>query len=111
MYLESSKDILYLVLAFCALWFTAFVCWAMYYLISILRDASRTVKDVHDRIRSIEEMIRGVREKIEQSFGSFGIVAAGMKMLASYLKERKEKAAAKVREVAKDIKKKAAKMM
>jgi hypothetical protein len=109
-YLESSKDILFLVLAFCALWFTAFVCWALYYLISILRDASRTVHDIREKIHAIDEAVRAVRERIENSFGSFGAVATGVRMLGSYLMKRKEKAAEKMREAAKEIKKKAAKI-
>jgi hypothetical protein len=105
-YLESSKDILFLVLAFCILWFTAFVCWALYYVITILRDASNAVSDIRDRIAAIDEAVRTVREKVESSFGSFGIAAAGMKMLGSYLAKRKEKAVEKAERVATKIKKK-----
>jgi hypothetical protein len=110
MYLESSKDILYVVLAFCVLWFTAFVCWALYYVITILRDASHAIRDIRDRLEAIDRAMAAVREKVEASFGSFGIVAAGMKMLASYLAKRGARAAEKARDVAKDVKKKASKM-
>ena len=106
MYLESSKDILFLVLAFCVLWFTAFVCWALYYVITILRDASNAVSEIRDRIAASDEAVRTVREKVEASFGSFGIAAAGMKMLGSYLAKRKEKAVEKAERVATKIKKK-----
>jgi len=110
MYLESSKDILYLVLAFSVLWFTAFVCWALYYVITILRDASNAVSDIRDRIAAIDEAVRMVREKVEASLGSFGIAAAGIKMLGGYLAGRKEKAAEKAGRVAEKIKKKVSKM-
>jgi hypothetical protein len=109
-YLESSKDILFLVLAFCALWFTAFVCWALYYVITILRDGAHAVREIRDRIQAIDEAVRAVREKIEHSLGSFGIVATGLKMLGSYLARRKDKAVEKAREVAGDLKKRAKKM-
>jgi hypothetical protein len=110
MYLESSKDILFLVLAFCALWFTAFVCWALYYVITILRDASNAVSEIRDRIAAIDEAVRLVREKFESSFGAFGIAASGMKMLGSYLAKRKDKVAAKAAKVAEKVKKKAGKL-
>ncbi len=110
MYLESSKDILYLVLAFSILWFTAFVCWALYYVITILRDASNAVSEIRDRIAAIDEAVRMVREKVEASFGSFGIAAAGMKMLGSYLAKRKDKMAEKAERVAAKVKKKVGKM-
>lgn len=110
MYLESSKDILYLILAFCALWFTAFVCWALYYVITILRDASNAVSEIRDRIAAIDDAVRMVREKVEASLGSFGIAAAGMRMLGSYLEKRKEKAVEKATRVAEKLKKKASKV-
>ena len=110
MYLESSKDILYLVLAFSILWFTAFLCWALYYVITILRDASNAVSEIRDRIAAIDDAVRTVREKVESSFGSFGIAATGIKMLGSYLAGRKEKAAEKAVKVAEKIKKKAGKL-
>lgn len=109
MLIESSKDILLLVLAFCALWFTAFVCWALYYVITILRDASNAVSEIRDRIAAIDGAVRAVREKVEASLGSFGIVAAGMKMLGGYLSKRKEKAAEKAAKIAEKVKKKVAK--
>ena len=109
MYLESSKDILFLVLAFCALWFTAFVCWALYYVITILRDASNAVAEIRDRIAAIDDAVRMVREKVESSLGSFGIAAAGMKMVGNYLAKRKEKAVDKAERVAEKVKKKMSK--
>lgn len=110
MYLESSKDILFLVLAFCALWFTAFVCWALYYVITILRDASNAVSEIRDRIAAIDDAVRMVREKVEASLGTFGVAASGLKMLSGYLAKRKEKVAEKAAKVAEKVKKKVGKM-
>ncbi|HTK60257.1 MAG TPA: hypothetical protein VL283_03585 [Candidatus Baltobacteraceae bacterium] len=110
MYLESSKDILYLVLAFCILWFTAFLCWALYYVITILRDASNAVSEIRDRIAAIDDAVRMVREKVESSLGSFGVAATGFKMISSYLAKRKEKAVEKAERVADKIKKKVSKV-
>lgn len=110
MYLESSKDILYLVLAFCALWFTAFVCWALYYVITILRDASHVIGEIHGKITAIERAIHAVREKVEASLGSFGVVAAGMRMMGSYLEKRKDKVMAKAERAAKEVRKKVSKV-
>ncbi len=110
MYLESSKDILNLVLAFCALWFTAFVCWLLWYVIGILRDASRVIHEIHEKISAIDRAVHAAREKIESSFGSFGVAAAGIRMLGSYLEKRKGKAAEKVKVAAEKIRKKVSKV-
>jgi hypothetical protein len=109
-YLETSKDILFIVLAFCILWFTAFLCWALYYVITMLRDASRTVGEIRDRVHAIDDAIRGVRERFESSFGSFGALATGLKLAMSYFEKRKEKMKEKVRETAQDLKKRASKI-
>ncbi len=110
MVIASSKDILFLVLAFCALWFTIFACWALWYVIGMLRDASYVMKEIHDKIEAIDHAIRSVRARVEASLGTFGVAAAGMKMLGGYLEKRKEKAAAKVQKVAEKLKKKAMKV-
>lgn len=110
MYIESSRDILNIVLAFCILWFTAFLCWALYYVISLLRDASRTAAEIRDRLHAIDDAVRGVRERFETAVGSFGAFTAGLKLLMGYLEKRKEKMKAKVRETAQDLKKKASKI-
>lgn len=110
MYLETSKDILYLVLAFCVLWFTAFVCWALYYVITLLRDASRTVGEIRDRMHAIDSAIQNVRDRFETVAGSFGAAAAGLKLVMGFLEKRKEKVKEKAREAVKEMRKKADKI-
>lgn len=110
MYLESSKDILNLVLAFCVFWFTAFVCWALYYVITVLRDAARAVAEIRDRIAAIDGAVRTVREKVESALGSFGIASTGIKMLGGYLAKRKEKAVEKAERAVSKIRKKASRL-
>jgi biopolymer transport protein ExbB/TolQ len=109
-YIESSKDILFIVLAFCALWFTAFVCWLLWYVIHILRDISRMMNDIHDKIAAIDNAVRIAKEKIEASFGSFGVAAAGIKMLGNYLEKRKDRAERTVRVATDKIKKNVSKV-
>lgn len=110
MYLESSKDILFLVLAFCALWFTAFVCWLLWYVISILRDVSRVIEEIHEKISAIDRAVHAAKDRFEAFFGSFGAAAAGIKLLGGYLEKRKDKAAEKARDVAEKVRKKVAKV-
>ena len=106
MFIESSKDILFLVLAFCALWFTAFVCWALWYVIGMLRDASQTVREVRDKLHAIDEAMRGIREKLEHSASYLGMVATATKVFIEYLNKHKEMVAQKAQEAATKVKKK-----
>jgi hypothetical protein len=109
-YLETSKDILNLVLAFCALWFTAFLCWLLWYVISILRDVTAVVREIHEKIAAIDRAVHAAKEKIESHFGSFGAAAAGIKMLGSYLDKRRDKMAEQAMAAARKIKKKVSKV-
>ena len=110
MFLESSKDILYLVLAFSILWFTAFVCWALYYLISILRDSAKLIEDVREKLDSIDSAIQGVREKLSKGAGSLSTMATGAKLLMEIVGHQKEKVVKKAKKAAKAVKKKARKV-
>jgi len=110
MFLDSSKDILYLVLAFSILWFTAFVCWALYYVISILRDASRLIEDVREKLDSIDNAIQGVRDRLSKGASSLSTMATGAKLLMEIVGTQKAKAVKKAKKAAASIKKKAKKV-
>jgi nitroimidazol reductase NimA-like FMN-containing flavoprotein (pyridoxamine 5'-phosphate oxidase superfamily) len=95
---ESSKDILFLVLALCVLLFTTFVCWALWYVIRMLREGAKAVDDVVAKLHSIDETIRGVKEKLEHSASYLGVVATGVKVLIDYLGQHKEEVARRAAE-------------
>lgn len=88
---ESTKDILYIVIAFCVLWITIFLCWVIYYVAMILRQTYGLMNDVKDTMKGIDDTIKGVREKLEHSSTYLALIADGAKHLISYLGERKEK--------------------
>lgn len=86
---ESTKDILYIVLAFCALWITIFLCWVIYYVAMILRQAYGLMNDVMEKMQAIEETFRGVREKLEHSSAYLALIADGAKYLVKHFTEKK----------------------
>ncbi|KKU13552.1 MAG: hypothetical protein UX17_C0014G0013 [Parcubacteria group bacterium GW2011_GWC2_45_7] len=86
--ITETKDIFYLVLAFCVLWFTIFVCWLLYYFIAIMRDARGMVRDVREKISRIEEVAHLVKDKIEKSLSIFVVLADGFKYILQFLGER-----------------------
>ena len=48
--LETSKDFLFIVLAFCILWVTIFISWILFYVIKIFRNSSKAVEMVQEAI-------------------------------------------------------------
>lgn len=114
MYLDSSKDILYLVIAFSVLWLTAFLCWALYYVISILRDTADLIEDVKSKLDMLTSAIEGMRDRMSKSVSALGTMATGAKFAMGLFEKHAEKAVKKAKKTAKKtakaVKKKARKV-
>lgn len=82
--LENSKDLLYIVLSFSVLWVTVFLCWLIYYLVSILRNANEMVEELRERFRGIEDAIRSIRDKMEHATSTLSFVSEGIIRLIQY---------------------------
>lgn len=82
--LENSKDLLYIVLSFCILWLTIFLCWFIYYAVSILRHANTMIDDLRDRLRGVEEALHAIKDKFEHASSNFVFVAEGIVKLIQY---------------------------
>lgn len=89
--IESSKDVLYLVLAFCVLWFTIVVCWAIYYVAMILKEARRMVMDVRKRIELLEDVLKAFKERLENTSSHMKLLVETAVNVAEFFKDRKKK--------------------
>lgn len=63
----TSGDILNLVLSICITILTFFLCWALYYIISIVGKAKRLVDKANNVVVSAEGLVDTVRLKIKDS--------------------------------------------
>lgn len=86
---ETSKDILYIILAFCILWLTIFLSWLLFYIISILRNLRWFIKGAKENMENVVKGIGVLREKIEHSFSHLGFIADAAKHLLSYFLDSK----------------------
>lgn len=87
---DTSKDILYLVIAFCVLWFTVFICWLLYYFISIVGGVRKIIKSVQEKIEKVDEVINLVKDKVEHSATYLGLIVEGVSKLVQYFKDKRE---------------------
>ena len=62
---DTSKDILYIVLSFCIIWVTVFLCWMFYYAARILRNTSEIVEEFRVRLQVLLEAVNYIRGKVE----------------------------------------------
>ncbi|HSR89272.1 MAG TPA: hypothetical protein VLK22_02625 [Candidatus Udaeobacter sp.] len=89
---ESSKDILYLVIAFCVLWITVFLCWMFYYVTRILKNANEIAEEFRSRLQILTEAINYVRGKVENIHNLLNMAGGGMAGMVTDMVSRKAKA-------------------
>jgi hypothetical protein len=77
--IDTTKDLLYVVLAFCVLWLTVFLSWGLYYLIAILRDAESVTSQARRIAQKAEEVADSLQEGIGRSLSFLGPVAGIVK--------------------------------
>lgn len=76
--IESSKDILYLVIAFCVLWVTVFLCWMLYYVMRILKNTNQIVEEFRTRLQMLTEAVDYLRGKVENIHSLLSVTGSGM---------------------------------
>jgi hypothetical protein len=89
--IETSKDLLFIILAFCILWLTIFLSWLLYYVISIVRDAESLVRQIKGAVEKVDHLAHTVREKFEHSAASFTLVATAVKELIIWAMQERNK--------------------
>ncbi len=75
----ESKDILFIILAFCALWFTAFLCWFVYQAIMLIKGVNSLLKEVKFSFERVEQALNGIKAKFENGAGHLGNMAETLK--------------------------------
>lgn len=94
--ISDSQDVLFLALALCALWLTAFFAWFLYYAIMSVRQIYQAVKQIKSKIDAVDEIITMIREKISASTSYLTLIVAGVRkvvdLLGSDKSEKKKKA-------------------
>lgn len=77
---------LYIVLMFCALWFTAFLCWLMYQVVRIIRRAHEVLELVERKIDLLDRSVAGIKAKFDSGTAVFVTVAEGLKRLVDVVR-------------------------
>jgi len=84
---QDSKDLLYLVIAFCALWLTIFLAWFIYYLAMIMRQVLKIIQETREKIAKINTVIKEFKEKMEHSASYLAVISEGVKKIGDIVKE------------------------
>lgn len=89
-YIQTTKDILFLVIAFCVLLFTIFLVWLFYYFIAIVRDINKVVSSVEDKVEKVGLVIDLVKNKVDNSATHFILLVEAIKQIIKFAMERRE---------------------
>lgn len=84
----DSQDILFIVLAFCALWFTIFLCFVLFQLASLLKRLHGLVDEMRTKVGELEQAILGMKRKFDGNLAMVSGIAEGIKKIIEALKVR-----------------------
>lgn len=84
----TPLEILYIVLAFCALWISAALFWLIFQAASLLKNVNDFILDTQERMHAIEEAISSIRHRVEASLSGVPVVVTGLKKVMDYAMEK-----------------------
>lgn len=64
MFIETTKDLFWLLLGLSIILFTFFVCWGMFYFIMMLKDMRETIKSLKRKLDLFEDFLVTIKEKV-----------------------------------------------
>lgn len=85
--IETSKDLLNIVIAVSIFGLAVFACISSYYFAMILRQTFKIIKEMRERIHKIDEAVDAFKEKIEHSSSYLLLIGEGIKKLTEVAKE------------------------
>jgi hypothetical protein len=97
-YLETSKDILNIVIAASVGSISFFICWGLFYMVMSGRKLYHMVKEAGDIVANLKEATRLIKEKVEFSASYFMLIGEGVKKILEMLKEKDKKRKKKEKE-------------
>lgn len=99
---DTSKDVLFWVLAASIAVFTFFLCWALYYIVMMLKKAhgmiaeiSELIANIKNKLERLEQLFDTIEEKIKSSASYLPLVFKGITELIEFFKKKKEERAKK----------------
>ena len=89
--LETSQDLLFIILAFCALLLTVLMSFALFYVVMILRNANKMITEFRKKLERMDEIIDFLKDKLGEGFATFAVLAKGVLKIVEIFRETKRK--------------------
>ncbi len=88
--LTSSQDILFYVLALCAIVLTAFIAWLLYYFIAIIKNVYNLTQLLKGKLETVDEILKLIKNHLSSAASYVGLIANGVDKLVNYLQQKKK---------------------
>lgn len=72
--LETSKDFLFIILAFCILWLTIFFSWILFYIIKIFKNSSRIIDKAQGVVDKADDFVETIKKRFDKSAAGFSFL-------------------------------------
>lgn len=95
---ETSKDVLLWTLSLCLVFFTFFLCWALYLSIKMLREGNKAISHIREKVDAASEVVQTIKDKVINSATSLNVMASAVNRIIDFFKERKGKKKSKTKE-------------
>lgn len=86
-----ARDILFLVLATCAVVLTAFVAWFLFYLVAIVRDLRSATRAVHEKVDQVGSILEAIKERIGDSASAIALLTQVVTKVAGSWRARRSR--------------------
>ncbi len=93
--INDTKDILILVITGSIALFTIFACWAIYYVIVMLRNVSKMTISIREKMEIVDKILKLVKEKLERGSNQMAMIADSAIKLVRFLMDKQGKKPAK----------------
>lgn len=88
--LETSKDVLYIVLALSIGFVSFFVAWAIFYVVMILRDFQKITFSFRKKLDLIDEILYSLKEKLDSTSSYVKLITDTIASIFEFKKARKK---------------------
>jgi hypothetical protein len=90
MFFVNASDLLYFVGSICLILVTVFLCWALYEVAHLLKQADEVVTKTRTTVEKVEDTIASFVERLGSLAGYAGILTAGGKKVMRMMERRKK---------------------
>ncbi|OGG86521.1 hypothetical protein A3B87_01535 [Candidatus Kuenenbacteria bacterium RIFCSPHIGHO2_02_FULL_39_13] len=86
---DSSKDVLFYIIAIAVVALTAFTCWLLYYFIAIIRNVYGLSRSLKKKMDLVEDILTSIKANVANAANYIGIVVSGIDKIVNYVQQKK----------------------